>query len=312
MHDMNQLTPFAIEESALMMPQAIANRSDWRLLRRLHLPEKFNEPRAGDIRRALVVDVETTGLNVETDDVIQLAMLPFDYEVETGQILTVHKQQAFDELREPAAPISEEASLITGVTADMVDGKSIDAKAVAAVVEDVDLVIAHNAKFDRPMVEKHWDCFAEKPWACTLDGVDWLRQGFSAGKLDYLGMQFGWFYDNHQALADCEACLALLAQTLPKANVQVMAAIREAALKKQWLVPAFGSPYDLKDKLKERHYQWRPDGLPNGKVWWTIVEDRDAEIAWLCEEIFGRKTDIKTYPITPFNRYSERLWAFSE
>jgi len=25
-------------------------------------------------------------------------------------------------------------------------------------------------------------------------------------------MQFGWFYDGHRALADCEACLALLEQ----------------------------------------------------------------------------------------------------
>jgi len=161
------------------------------------------------------------------------------------------------------------------------------------------------------MVEKHWDCFINKPWACTLDGVDWLRQGYCSGKLDYLGMQFGWFYDGHQALADCEACLALLAQPLPKAGVQVMAAVREAALKKEWLVPAFGSPFDLKDKLKQRNYQWRPEGLPNGKVWWTVVEDRDAEIAWLCQEIYGRRVEIKTYPVQATKRYSERLWSFS-
>jgi DNA polymerase-3 subunit epsilon len=60
-------------------------------------------------------------------------------------------------------------------------------------VADAGLVIAHNAYFDRAMVERHWNCFAEKPWACTLNSVDWLREGFSAGKLDYLGMQFGWF-----------------------------------------------------------------------------------------------------------------------
>ena len=72
------------------------------------------------------------------------------------------------------------------------------------------------------MVERHWDCFAEEPWVCTLNSVDWLREGFSAGKLDYLGMQFGWFYDGHQALADCEACLALLAPTLPKSGRRVM------------------------------------------------------------------------------------------
>ena len=185
---MNQFSPFAIEETELIAPQATADRSDWRLLRRLRLPKQFNEVRVGDVRRALVVDVETTGLSLEADDVMQLAMLPFDYEVETGRILTVHKDDAFEAFREPAAPISEEAAVITGITADMVAGATIDAEAVADIVEHADLVIAHNAKFDRPMIEKHWDCFANKPWACTLDGVDWLRQGYSAGKLDYLAI----------------------------------------------------------------------------------------------------------------------------
>jgi DNA polymerase III subunit epsilon len=309
---MNQYGLFAIEEGDLVTPLAVANSTEWRFLRRLHVPEKFGEPQTGEIKRALVVDVETTGLNLETDDVMQLAMLPFDYEVETGRILTVYAAQAFEALREPAVLISEEASLITGISADMVSGKTVDADAVAMLVETADLVIAHNAKFDRPMVERHWDCFGKKPWACTLDSVDWLREGFSAGKLDYLGMQFGWFYDGHQALADCEACLALLAQTLPNSGAKVMSAVRNAAAKSEWLIPAINAPYDLKDKLKERSYQWRPEGLSNGKVWWTAVEDRDAEVAWLCDEIYGREIDIKTHPITAFNRYSEQLWSYSK
>ena len=86
----------------------------------------------------------------------------------------------------------------------------------------------------------------------------------------------------------------------------------EAAIKKEWLVPAFGSSFDLKDKLKARNYQWRPEGLPNGKVWWTVVEDRDGEIAWLREEIYGQEVHIRTYPVDAYKRYSERLWGFGE
>ena len=123
----------------------------------------------------MVLDVETTGLSTENDDVVQLAMLPFEYEAKSGRILSVHKARAFEGLREPAVPISEEASLVTGITGDMVAGKSIDGSAVDAVVSKADLIIAHNAAFDRPMVERHWNCFSKKPWACTLTGVDWLR-----------------------------------------------------------------------------------------------------------------------------------------
>ncbi len=172
---MNQYSHFAFEKSDVIQPQAEVNANQWKLLRRLRLPDKFNDPQKGTTKRAMVIDVETTGLSTENDDIIQLAMLPFDYEVKSGRILTVHKALAFERLREPAVPISEEASIITGITDDMVAGKSIDDAAVAAVVADADLVIAHNAYFDRAMVERHWDCFAEKPWACTLNSVDWLR-----------------------------------------------------------------------------------------------------------------------------------------
>ncbi len=305
---MNQYSHFAIEESDVTRPQPEVDSSEWRLLRRLRVPDRFNDPQGGTIKRALVVDVETTGLSTEDDDVIQLAMLPFDYEVESGQILTVHKELAFEELREPAVPISEEAALVTGITADMVAGKSIDEAIVAAVVAEADLVIAHNAYFDRAMVERHWDCFAEKPWACTLNSVDWLREGFSAGKLDYLGMQFGWFYDGHRALADCEACLALLAQTLPKSGRRVMAVVREAGLQNDYLVRAVDAPYDLRDKLKQRGYRWRPADLPNGKVWWTMTPDPEPEIAWLQAEVFGRKANVPVQEITALTRFSERVW----
>ncbi len=153
---MNQYSHFAIEESDVTRPQPEVASAEWRLLRRLRVPDRFNDPQGGTIKRALVVDVETTGLSTEDDDVIQLAMVPFDYEVESGQILTVHKELAFEELREPAVPISEEAALVTGITADMVAGKSIDEAIVAEAVAEADLVIAHNAYFDRAMVERHW------------------------------------------------------------------------------------------------------------------------------------------------------------
>ena len=309
---MNQYSQFAIEEAELIRPDTQADPANWRLIRRLQMPDRFNDPQGGAVKRALVIDVETTGLSTENDDVVQLAMLPFDYEAESGLILTVHKAMAFDSLREPAVPISAEASLITGITDKMVAGKSIDDAAVANVVANANLIIAHNASFDRPMVERHWNCFAEKPWACTLTSVDWLREGYGSGKLEYLGMQFGWFYDGHQAMADCEACLALLAQTLPKSGRRVMQLVREEALQDDHLIRAVDAPFDLKDKLRQRGYRWRPADVPHGKVWWTVTAEPEAEITWLRSEIYGREASIPVHPITAFERYSERLWNFGE
>ena len=143
----NQYSHFAIRAADVIRPRSKVDPDQWRLLRRLRVPDRFNDTQSGKVKRALVIDVETTGLSTQNDDVVQLAMLPFDYEEESGQILTVHKELAFEGLREPAVPISQEASLITGITDGMVAGKSFDDAAVAAVVTEADLVIAHNAYF---------------------------------------------------------------------------------------------------------------------------------------------------------------------
>ena len=39
------------------------------------------------------------------------------------------------------------------------------------------LVIAHNAAFDRPFLERRLPIFAEKHWACSRFDVDWKASG---------------------------------------------------------------------------------------------------------------------------------------
>jgi DNA polymerase-3 subunit epsilon len=306
---MTDYSLFNFEEADVINTQSPVSSRDWRMLRRLSLPNTLNDPQSGPIKRALVLDVEATGLSTEDDDVTQLAMLPFEYEVQSGRIITVHNEEAFEGLREPSVPISKEATFVTGITDDMVTGKSIDDDVVNKTVANADLIIAHNAAFDRPMVEKIWPCFEEKPWACTFDSIDWLAEGFTAGKLDYLGTQFGWFYDGHRALADCEACLALLSQTLPKSERSIMTEVREVALKKKYLIRAVDAPFEQRDALKSRAYRWRGAELKNGKVWWTIVDDPAAETAWLQDAVYGRHANIPVHPITALQRYSPRMWA---
>ena len=307
---MNEFPNFSFDTSTVVKANAAIPSDQWRLLRRLAIPNKFNQPDGRSVKRGLALDVEATGLSLENDDVIQLAMLPFDYDPSDGRITDVHKELSFEGFREPSQPISEEASIITGITDQMVSGQSIDETKVRLIVEQSDLIFAHNAFFDRVMVEKHWPCFSKKPWACTFKSIDWLREGFSAGKLDHLGMQFGWFYDGHTALADCEACLALLAQTLPKSGRRVLEVVREVAQQTEHLICAIDAPFDEKDTLRDRGYRWRPAELKNGKVWWTTCLDREAEIEWLQSEIYRYEKDIPTQEVTALSRYSNRLWDF--
>ena len=284
------------------------NISEWKLIRKLHLPEKYNDPSGGEIKKGIVLDVEATGLSIGHDDVIQLALLPFDYEVSSGKILNILKEDAFDGLREPRIPISKEASLVTGITNEMVINKKIDSKEVEKIINSSDLIVAHNASYDRPMVEQHWDCFKNISWACTFKSIDWLEEGFSSAKLELLGMNYGWFYDGHDAFNDCEACLALLSETLPKKNKTVFSVLREYATIPSFLIKAIDAPYSKRNILRRRGYKWRPADLLNGKVWWTETNDYEEEVKWLNEEIYNREINIPIKRITALNRYSDRIW----
>ncbi len=57
---MNQYSHFAIEEADIIRPQAPVDPAEWWLLRRLRIPDRFNDPQGGTIKRALVIDVEAS------------------------------------------------------------------------------------------------------------------------------------------------------------------------------------------------------------------------------------------------------------
>ena len=284
------------------------SQSDWKLIRKLHLPQKYNDASSEEVKKGIVLDVEATGLSIGYDDVIQLALLPFEYEVSSGKIININKDKAFNGMREPRVPISEEASLITGITNEMVLNKTIDSKSVEKIINETDLVIAHNASYDRPMVEQHWDCFKNVSWACTFKSINWLEEGFSSAKLELLGINYGWFYEGHDAFNDCEACLALLSETLPKRNETVFSVLREYATKPNYLIKAIDAPYDKRTILRRNGYRWRPADQLNGKVWWTEKENYEEEINWLNKEIYKREINIPIKKITALNRYSDRIW----
>ena len=284
------------------------NESEWKLIRKLYLPEKLNDPSSQEVRKGIVIDVEATGLNIGYDDVIQLAMLPFEYEIPSGKITKINTKQSFNKFREPSIPISEEAQLITGITNDMVSDKKINPEEVNKIIENTDLIIAHNASFDRPMVETHWECFKKIPWSCSFKSIDWLKEGFNSAKLEILGIEYGWFYDGHDALNDCEACLALLSEILPQSNKTVFSICREFAATPSYLIKAIDAPFNKRTVLRRNGYRWRPADQLNGKVWWIETHDPEKELEWLKKEIYNKETNIPMRKITALNRYSDRIW----
>ena len=166
-------------------------------------------------RRAVVVDVETTELDPATDEILELAMLAFDYSIDGALVSAV---DSFDQLRDPGRLVPPDVTALTGITDEMLAGKSIDAAEVAAFVDRAVLVIAHNSAFDRRFCERLFPIFADKPWACSLREVGWKDEGLESARLSQLANAYGFFFDGHRALHDCEAALELLARPMPRSG----------------------------------------------------------------------------------------------
>lgn len=283
------------------MANALDASPDYRVQRRMPILPTLSRLPDG-ARIASMTDTETTGIDVDTSEVIELALLPFAYDADY-RILGL--LPAYEGFRQPSAPIPQEITDLTGIDDDMVRGCDIDVGKVSALVDNSTHVIAHNARFDRPFLERIAQAFIDTPWACSLRQVDWKANGYEGAKLSHLLAQVGYFHDAHRAVADCHAGIVLLG-TVMKDSRTALAHLIENAERVQWRIHAVGSPYDTKDALKRRGYRWAGEEGKPPKCWSKDVDDKDAEIDFLQKEIYRRPAQPIAVPITARMRFSRR------
>jgi DNA polymerase-3 subunit epsilon len=294
------------------MAQRLEQDTDFRVLRRLVPVMDFGPartaPEAGPslhgVQRVLVLDTETTGLSHQTDKIIELAMLLVQVDVASG--LPFGPVECFEGFEDPGMPIPDVARQVTGISDDMVKGLRLDDPQVEAMVARADLVVAHNAGFDRPFVEARFPGFADKAWACSFADIDWKAAGAGSSKLSALAQDHGWFYDAHRAQVDCHALLQVLSRPVGQASTTGLGQLIAAASRPSFKLRATGSPFESKDQLKGRGYRW--DG--EAKVWFCTLSDQerlDAELEWLKAEVYGRRTArVEVEVLNGLVRYSAR------
>lgn len=229
----------------------------------------------------LVVDVETTGTDTASDVVIELAMRRFRYDG-LGRILKIDRAWSWRE--DPGRPLDDAIVRLTGITdADLV-GREIDEDAAGRLLASADLVIAHNAGFDRKFVERRLPGSAGRAWCCSCREIDWAAAGFDGRALGWLTAQAGWFYDAHRAVNDVDAVVALLRHELSDGRT-ALAELVESAECPTVRVEAFGADFAVKDALRARGYRWNADL----KVWWREVtaDALMAEEFWLAGAVYA-------------------------
>ena len=267
--------------------QLLDAHPDFKIIRRIPSRTSFAESDGRALSKGVVVDTETTGIDPDKDAIVELGMVFFEYDPETGSAYRV--LESFDQLEDPGFPIPAESTAVHGITDEMVAGKRIDDAKVAQLLDGVSLVVAHNSKFDRVFLEKRLPIFETLPWGCSYAQVDWNGEGLGSAKLDYIAYQYGFFFEAHRAEGDCFALLEILQQKLPKSGDLVLKSILNNLGLKSYTIYAIGSPFETKDILKARSYRWDGDK----KCWHITVAGDEAikdEAAWLKSNVYGGKT----------------------
>ncbi|CAM3609608.1 3'-5' exonuclease [Agrobacterium radiobacter] len=280
----------------------LESTGNYRVLRRLQPRAVVDRPRPEFPRQGVILDTETTGLDHRTDEIIEIGVITFTFD-DNGAIGDV--TGIYGGLRQPAIAIPEEITRLTGITDEMVAGQSIDMARLTSLIADADLIVAHNASFDRPFCEAFSPIFRDKAWACSVSEIDWRVRGFEGNKLGYLIGQSGYFHDGHRAVDDCFALLEVLEQTRPGQSSAPFAELREASQRSRVRLYAENSPFDMKDHLKKRGYRWSDgsDGRP--KSWWVELpeEKLDEELHFLRTEIYRWDADPTVKYLTAFDRF---------
>ena len=280
----------------------LRSSDQYKVVKRYTKPSYYHLPDNTIKQIGVFLDTETTGLSYEKDKILELGMVKFEY-TQDGHIYRILDE--FNQYQDPKEPISPQITELTGITDVMVKDKAIDKEEVAKFLEDVDIIIAHNAAFDRPFFDKMFPEVITKVWGCSRVDIDWKAEKIESHKLEYLAYKYNFFYEGHRAVIDCLAGLHLLAQTLPITKTPVLKQLLNNCHKTRFKVWAQNAPYDSKDLLKSRGYRWSTHPHDIYKAWMIeLFEDiLEIELAFLNTNVYKIPYNIPVQTVNPCDRF---------
>ena len=284
--------------------EQLRQSGQYRIINKYYKPEGYNTDSSTDKKLiGVFLDTETTGLSCVTDRIIELGMVKFEY-TEDGRIFRLLDE--FNRYQDPGMPIPEAITKLTGITDDMVKGHQINVEEVDSYLKDVDIIIAHNAQFDRAFFEITFANITPKPWGCSMYDIDWKNEGISSHKLEYIAYKYNFFFEGHRAITDCLAGVHILSQESLISKQPVLKQLLESALAIRFRLWATNAPYESKDLLKMRGYRWSMNQNDKQRAWSIeLKEDQiEEEINYLRSEIYNGAINIPIEVFDAYNRFS--------
>jgi DNA polymerase-3 subunit epsilon len=212
------------------------------------------------INNVCIIDLETTGLDPEKDEVI-----------EVGAILYSVKYQTVLEQFSTLLGVKENPmeSINRIPTQSTWEGSDLRAKDLLyGFLERSDYFVAHNKEFDSkwPLLD-----FVNVPWLCTYEDFIWPHNS-KPSNLITTALNHGIGVTKaHRALSDCQLIAELFDRTEDLQGLFERAIAR--ANEPRYLVIAQVS-FDQKDLAKSAGFYWQPDG----KLWVKKLRESDLSI----------------------------------
>ncbi|MBA9028194.1 exonuclease domain-containing protein [Peribacillus huizhouensis] len=183
----------------------------------------------------LVLDVETTGLSPNEDEMIELAMKLFSFNELTGEVLEVIDEDTF--LREPMSTSArrnyDHAYEVHGIPFELVRGKSFYDVKIKTYFNHANAVFAHNASFDRSFLVRMYPDVNELKWYCTMRGVAWKDYGMYNSKLLTLLKHHSISdFQSHRAMDDITYLLELIKKQNPYGDLYLQEILKRGPMRK--------------------------------------------------------------------------------
>lgn len=213
----------------------------------------------------LIIDLETTGLNSETDRVIELGAI----------LYSVPHHCVLQQLSTLFPVIDNAAEHINQISSNASQAISDFQWAIAQFqiwAQQADYLIAHNAKFDSQWFGYGVLPYIDKPWLCTYRDFIWKNNSKPTSLVTTCinhGIEVS---KAHRALTDCQMIAELFDRTaaqegeLDKLLQKAIARSKEETITVIALVD-----YSDRYLAKEQNFRW--DG--NQKIWSKVLKASD-------------------------------------
>lgn len=293
------MQPTSAQNNLEQLAQQLDQSDDYQVLRRFKPVSHYHLDKGETLHKVCIIDTETTGLDTERCEIIELGyqILSFDSH---GQLYEVLCAKNF--LNEPKGEITPEVTQVTGLTIEDVKGHQIPWDEVVEDMQEIQLIVAHNAGFDRPVVERYNDVFIDKVWGCSASQIDWFNLAkVGSRSQEFLCWKVGqFFYHAHRALDDVQALTHLLTQKISDQQQPALHFLLSVVRQQKIMIKATGAPFDVKDDLKVRGYRWNA----GERVWQQVMDasQQESELAWLIEHSTPNPTLIKLKATDTFSK----------